>query len=116
MPKEYDAILDGLKNCFTSSGDDALTIEVIREKLNNRFKNEKRNKKPWKPSVDNMKGDAVSVVDAVTSQMTQNVKKIKKEVRKKRKKKLNVKKEVFVGIPLIVVRKAANLNSVINWK
>ena len=34
MPKEYDVILDGLKNCLMVSGDDVLTIELIHKKLN----------------------------------------------------------------------------------
>ena len=34
FPKEYDGILDGLENCLVASEDNALTIEVIREKLN----------------------------------------------------------------------------------
>ena len=32
FPKEYDVILDGLKNCLLASGDNALIIEVIHEK------------------------------------------------------------------------------------
>ena len=35
--EEYDMILDELEDCFTLSGDDALTIEAIREKLNHRY-------------------------------------------------------------------------------
>ena len=35
---EYDVILDRLENCLTSSDDDALTIEVIKETLNSRHK------------------------------------------------------------------------------
>ena len=33
LPKEHDVILDGLDNCLTVSGDNALTIEVISKKL-----------------------------------------------------------------------------------
>ena len=34
LPEEYDMILDGLENHLTSKSDDALTIKVIREKMN----------------------------------------------------------------------------------
>ena len=29
LPKDYDVILDGLKNCLMAAGDDALTINMI---------------------------------------------------------------------------------------
>ena len=35
--KEYDVIVDGHECFLTMSGDGALTIEVIREKLNHRY-------------------------------------------------------------------------------
>ena len=38
LPKEYDVILDGLENCCTLNDDDAMTIDVIQEKLNHRYK------------------------------------------------------------------------------
>ena len=38
VPNEYDVILDGVKNHLTSSGSDALTMEVISEQLNNSYK------------------------------------------------------------------------------
>ena len=56
LPKKYDVILDGLENCLTSSGDDALMIQVIREKLNNRYKKirieikKKEKSRPWEPT------------------------------------------------------------------
>ena len=34
LPKEYDIILDGLKNHLMASGDNVLKIDVIHEKLN----------------------------------------------------------------------------------
>ena len=37
-PKEYGIILDGFKNCLTTSGNITLTIEVILEKMNHRYK------------------------------------------------------------------------------
>ena len=36
LPKDYDVALNGLENCPVT-GDDALTINVIREKLNHRY-------------------------------------------------------------------------------
>ena len=44
LTKEYDIVLDGLKNGLTVSGDDALTIEVIKEKLNHCYKKIKNKK------------------------------------------------------------------------
>ena len=38
LPKEYDVVLDGFKNRLTVSGDDALTIDVICEKLKHCYK------------------------------------------------------------------------------
>ena len=38
LPKEYDIILDGLENCHTVTGDNALTIDSIRKKLNHGYK------------------------------------------------------------------------------
>ena len=53
FPEKYDVILDGLGNCLMMSGDDALTIEIIRVKLNhwyeeNKNKNEEKKKKKRK--------------------------------------------------------------------
>ena len=83
---QYDIILDELENCFTSSDVEALAIEVIwkkmnlrHEKITNKKEGKKRKKKPWKPTVDNVKEDAISVVNTVTSQLTQNVQKIKRQ-------------------------------------
>ena len=42
LPEECDIILDGLENCRTLSSDDALLIEVIREKLNQKYKKIKK--------------------------------------------------------------------------
>ena len=33
LPEEYDVILEGLEKCLAFSGDDELTIKVIREKF-----------------------------------------------------------------------------------
>ena len=50
LPEEYDVILNGLKHCLTATGENALTIDLIREKLNHRYKKikskkEEKNKK-----------------------------------------------------------------------
>ena len=37
LPKEYDVILNGLENCIPATGDDALTIDLIFRKLNQRY-------------------------------------------------------------------------------
>ena len=45
LPSEYDVILDGLESRLNKSGDDALTLEDIREKLGTRYariKNKRR--------------------------------------------------------------------------
>ena len=44
LPKDYDLILDGLENCLRVTRDDALTIDVIREKWNHRCKQVKNKK------------------------------------------------------------------------
>ena len=42
VPEEYDVILNRLERCLSSFGSDALTMEVIHEKLNNRYEKIKR--------------------------------------------------------------------------
>ena len=41
LSKEYDVILNGLENCLMATGENALTIDSIHEKLNHRYKNQK---------------------------------------------------------------------------
>ena len=42
LPEEYNVILDGLENCLTATRENALTIDLIHEKLNHRYeKNQK---------------------------------------------------------------------------
>ena len=41
LPEEYDVILDGLENRLTATGENALTIDLIRKKLNQRYEKEK---------------------------------------------------------------------------
>ena len=44
FPEEYDVIMDKLKNHLMSTGNDAQTIKVTKEKLNQRYeKNENKN-------------------------------------------------------------------------
>ena len=38
LSKEYNVILDGLENHLMATGDNALTIDSIHEKLNYRYK------------------------------------------------------------------------------
>ena len=44
LHKEHEVILDGLENCLTFNGDTALTIKVVKEKLNHRYEKIKRRK------------------------------------------------------------------------
>ena len=44
FPKDYNVILDGLKNCLTVTGDYALTIIVIHKKFNHRYEKIKNKK------------------------------------------------------------------------
>ena len=50
VPDEYDVILDGLENRLTATGENALDIDSIREKLNHQYekikaKKEEKNEK-----------------------------------------------------------------------
>ena len=45
VPDEYDVYQDGLENCLTSSGSDVFALEVISEKLNNKYLKIKERKK-----------------------------------------------------------------------
>ena len=44
LPEEYDVILDGLENRFMATVDNALTIDLIHEKLNRTYKKVKSKK------------------------------------------------------------------------
>ena len=44
LPKVYSMILDGLENCLTATGKNALTIDSICNKLNHRYKKIKSKK------------------------------------------------------------------------
>ena len=44
LPEEYDVILDGLENRLTATGENALTIDLIRKKLNKRYEKIKSKK------------------------------------------------------------------------
>ena len=37
LPEEYDVILDGLENHLMATGENALTVDSIHEKLNHRY-------------------------------------------------------------------------------
>ncbi len=37
LPEEYDVVLDSLETHLVSTGEDRLTLESLREKLNSRF-------------------------------------------------------------------------------
>ena len=44
LHEEYNVILDGLENCLTATGENALTIDSIQEKLNHRYEKIKTKK------------------------------------------------------------------------
>ena len=44
LPKEYNLILNGLENHLTATGENALTIDSIHEKLNHRYEKIKSKK------------------------------------------------------------------------
>ena len=44
FPKEYNVILDGLENHLTATGENALNIDLFREKLNHRYEKIKSKK------------------------------------------------------------------------
>ena len=79
LSKEYNGILDELERHLTLSGDDALIIEVIKDKLKHRCKNLRikmkkkgKMKRPQEPITNNPKEGAISVVSTVISLLTQN--------------------------------------------
>ena len=45
LPEEHYVILDGLENCLSSSGTNALTIKIIQLNLNHQYKKIKGKKK-----------------------------------------------------------------------
>ena len=67
------------------SGDDALTKETIREKLDhmyekikNRNEENQKKKRPGQPITNNIREGAINVASTVISLMTQNVLKVRK--------------------------------------
>jgi len=86
LPKEYDMILDGLENRLDKTGDEGLTIEVIREKLSGRFERIKKMIKeddkreyiarmrrhywPWEHSPTSLRGLATVAESMVTRVQT----------------------------------------------
>ena len=58
LPEEYDVVVDGLENKLSLSGDESLTVEKMRDKLNDRYqrildhKEEDKGKGPVKDDVD----------------------------------------------------------------
>ena len=44
LPEEYSVILDRLENCLIATGENALNIDSIREKLNDRYEKIKTKK------------------------------------------------------------------------
>ena len=86
FPKEYNVILNGFENLLMATGDDALTINSIREKLNYRYekiknkKEEKLEKKMlWVHTTSSTNSSVGNVASMATNQVTKGDLKIKKE-------------------------------------
>ena len=80
LPEEYDAIFDGLENHQTLTSPDALTMEVIHDKLNDWYEKNKyeskgkmSKEKALAAHGNNLKVGATSVIKLGLSQLTQNV-------------------------------------------
>ena len=63
FPKDYDVILDGLKNCLTVTFDNVLTFDMIHEKKRKKSKK----KKLWVHTINNISNDAENVVSMTTN-------------------------------------------------
>ena len=106
LPKEYDVILNGLENGLKVTGDDALTIDSICEKLNHRYKKIKskkekklKKKKRWSLIISNISSSAGNVESMATNLVIRDALKMtmKKMTIIKKQKDMNVKK-IFVGV------------------
>ena len=100
LPKEYDVILDGLENRLTVTGDDALTIDSIREKFNHRYeksrvkkKKKLKKKKHWVLMISNISSSARNVESLATNLVIGDALKIKMKKMKiiRKQKDMNVK-------------------------
>ena len=86
-PKEYDIILNELKNCFMVSREGVLTMDIISEKLNHWYKKIKNKKKkkvkkkrPKELIINNTSKVAISVVSMDTNLIIVNVQRIRKKM------------------------------------
>ena len=88
LSEEYDIILNGLENHLTATGDDALTVDSIRKKLNHRFekikskKEVKIEKKHWVHMISNISSGAGNVASMATNLVIKNALKIKMKKKK----------------------------------
>ena len=80
FPKRYDIILNGLEDHLMASGDNVLTIDIIREKLNHwyekiktKMKKKEKKKSLQEPIINNRNKDVISVVSMVTNLVIVNV-------------------------------------------
>ena len=114
LPKEYDVILNGLKNCPRVTGDNALTINLIREKLNYSTKKLKvkkkkilKKKKDWGLIISSVSSSARNVESVVTNLAIGHALKIKmKKIKIIRKQNdMNMKIKNFMECATIAVRK-----------
>ena len=78
LPHEYEVIFNGLENCLTASGDDALMMDVICKKLNHwyeklktKMKKKEKKKRFYEPIINNMNKGAINVVSMITSLVTE---------------------------------------------
>ena len=80
LPEEYDVILDGLENHLTTPGDDALNIDSIHKKMNQRYKKIKA--KTWVHMVSSTSSGAGNVASMATNLLIEDVLKIKMKKKK----------------------------------
>ena len=110
LSEEYDVILNGLGNHLMATGDDALTIDSICEKLNHRYekikskKEEKSEKKHLVHIINNSNSGAGDMVSMATNLAIGDALKIEMK-EKKMIRKQNIKTENSMESATTAVRK-----------
>ena len=113
FPEKYDVILDGLEHCLMATVDDALVIEVIREKLNHlhkktKAKKEKKveKKRPLEPMTNSISRGVISVGSMAINLAIGYVLKMKMKKTKKIKKQNRMKIKIKKWYATIVTEKS----------
>ena len=113
LPKEYYAILDGLENHLTMTGDDVLTINLICERMNHRYKKLKEKKKKklkkkklWGVIIISIISSARNVESMATNLAIGDVLKIKMKKMKiiRKQKDMNIKTKNLMECATIAFR------------